>query len=198
MPKRNGLALPTGFVRNIESLAGEAGRQWLDDLPQLIATLQDRWSIRIGSPFQHINFNFVAPVDVSDGQRAVLKIAPPTNETEIYSEARYLRTLGGNGAVKLLAECRKDRAVLIERALPGRTLAKAFRGRPLDAVDVAIESLRKIAMPEPEDDVDVIDLDDWFDNLERARGTQFPAEYVDRATDAYFRLGKPAAKRYLH
>ncbi|MBS1770091.1 MAG: phosphotransferase [Acidobacteria bacterium] len=198
MPKRNGLALPTGFVRNVESLTGEAGRQWLDDLPQLIATLQDRWSIRIGSPFQNISFNFVAPVDLSDGQKAVLKIAPPTGETEIFSEARYLRTLGGNGVVKLLAECRQDRALLIERAVPGRTLAKACRDRPLDAVDVAIELLGKIAMPAPEGNVDVIDLDDWFENLERARGTLFPADYVDRALDAYSRLGKSAAKRYLH
>ncbi|MBX7060436.1 MAG: aminoglycoside phosphotransferase family protein [Pyrinomonadaceae bacterium] len=196
MAAGNKLSLPKGFVRNIRSLSREAGKRWLEELPQLIVSLETRFAISVGLPFQNINFNFVAPAETIDGRKAVLKIAPPSNDAEIHSEARYVRTLDGNGVVKLLAERAEDRALLIERAVPGKMLTDLYTDDPLGAVDVAVELLDTIRMPVPENLGAAVLLDDWFANLERAKGSEFPRRYVDRTREIYSRLG--GAKSYLH
>ncbi|MBX3282475.1 MAG: phosphotransferase [Acidobacteria bacterium] len=190
--------LPDQFVKNIVSLSGDEGRAWLNRLPGSISNLEARWSIRVGRPFRNINFNYTAPAESADGRSVVLKIAPPINETEILAEAKYLRTIGGNGAVRLFEESRQDRALLIERALPGTTVAKTCRDQPLKAVEIATDLLNRIRMQAPIDQADVIRLDDWFENLERCFGTAFPSEYAARAIAIYSRLGSAASPQYLH
>lgn len=188
--------MPQEFVKTTLSLCGKKGKHWLKELPTLIRSVESRWSIKVAEPFPNINFNFVAPAKTSAGVECVLKIALPLDEIEIFSEAEYLRRLEGNGAVRLLQESRDERALLIERAVPGKMLADLDTDDPLGAVDVAVELLDTVRMPVAENFGAAVLLDDWFANLERAKGSEFPLRYVDRAREIYSRLG--GTKRYLH
>ena len=180
-------------------MCGDLGEQWLEGLPSLIREVENKWSIRVGRPFPSIEFNYVAEAMNRTGQQSVVKISPPFANTEIFSEARFLKNADGRGTVRLIAEDRERRSILIERALPGTNLAEIFTGNELAAIDPAIEVLRLITFAPPEDKSDTIDLDDWFDGLRRYDQTAFPNCYAEMALQIYGELSaENVTRRYLH
>ena len=101
------------------------------------------WGIVIGPPFQLSNYSYVAPA----GPDTVLKIGWPDDEESVH-EADALELWAGNGAVRLLRVDRSRRALLLERAWPGRDLA-ALGGADVTtiAVDVAGRLWRPAGAP---------------------------------------------------
>jgi streptomycin 6-kinase len=191
-------SIPKELVTHTIAMCGEIGKAWLDDLPALIRHLETAWSISVEDPFPSVEFNYVAAATDGLGQQVVIKISPPFDNTEIFSEAKFLGTLNGNGAVWLLAEDRERRAILVERAIPGASLTELYDGNELEAIGPAINVLRTITAEPPDDLTDTIDLDDWFDGLTRYNETAFPARYAKRALDIYADLSGNAKRQYLH
>lgn len=192
-------SLPSEFVRNTIALCRTRGESWLDALPETIRRLEREWSLTVGKPFPNIGYNFVAPATFHDGSSAVIKIGLPLDNIEIYGEAKYLRTLDGRGAIRLLKEDRKLEAILVERAVPGETLTNIFSKRPHEAIAQAINVLRQTLHAPPLDRADTISLDDWFQGLNRYTEKRFPAEYARFALEIYERLSRqPNRTFYLH
>jgi streptomycin 6-kinase len=100
--------------------AEPGGAEWLDRLPALVAECAEVWSLRVGKPFSDGNVAWVAPVERPDGSQAVLKVNFPELESEREGDA--LTHWVGEGAVRLLAEDRSRRALLVERCEPGTQL----------------------------------------------------------------------------
>ena len=104
-------------------------RAWLADLPRIGADLADRWSLRVGEPFQPGGqCSWTAPVTGPAGTLLVLKVAfrfPDGNERD---EAAGLRVWDGNGAVRLHHACDHESgyALLLERCVPGTSLGQAL------------------------------------------------------------------------
>lgn len=192
-------SLPAELVKNTIALCDETGEQWLDNLPELIATLENRWRIKVHKHFDNLSFNFVATASDAAGNSTVLKIGPPLNNIEIFGEAKFLRIYDGEGCVELLREDHELQAILIERAVPGEYLTMIFTGREKEAVAPAIDVLRRLLRPPPVDRSDVILLDHWFDGMRRYEGTKFPSEYARRAMEIYETLApQPGRTFYLH
>ena len=190
--------IPQELVAHTTAMCGKLGDQWLDSLPELIGYLEERWSITVREPFPSIEFNFVASATDTNGHRTVIKISPPFENAEIFSEAKFLRTLNGRGTVMLLREDRERRAILIERAVPGADLTNVFAGDQMAAIDPAVKVLEAITTGPPDDRRDVIDLDDWFDGLTRYEETDFPQRYGETALAMYAELSDGIPKYYLH
>jgi streptomycin 6-kinase len=117
------LTLPRNLVEwAAEELFPERG-QWLAGLPATVAQLADRWSLRLGEPYQPGGLaSWVAPVRDAAGQELVLKVG--WRHDEATHEADCLRAWGGRGAV-LLHDAYvfgATSALLIERCQPGTTL----------------------------------------------------------------------------
>lgn len=113
------------LLRNASAEWGAAGRAWFARLPSLVERCAQRWTLaEVGTPYPDAQFNFVAPARLSDGQRAVLKIAcPDPPNGEIAREMAALTHYGGRGAVRLLQADSADAALLLQRAEPGTPLA---------------------------------------------------------------------------
>jgi streptomycin 6-kinase len=190
-------SLPKKFVSNTVSLCGDAGREWLDALPDTIDLLERAWSITAGDHFSTLSYNYVAAATAADGSDAVLKIALPLNDPEIFGEAKYLRLLDGRGCPRLLAESSKLQAILIERAVPGQTLRQVFAGREDDALGVLIEVLPEMIRRPPANRTRLIDLDNWFEGLRRYSGTAFSAAHARRALGFYAELTKDRENKFL-
>ena len=117
-----------------EYLAGTARcdrgvRDWITGLPAIVAALADRWSLRVGEPFQPGGqCSWTAPVTDPAGASLVLKIGFRFPSGEERDEAAGLRLWNGNGAVRLHATHQSDStiALLIERCLPGTALGQAL------------------------------------------------------------------------
>lgn len=137
-----------------EYLAGTARcdqgvRDWISGLPAIVAALADRWSLRVGEPFQPGGqCSWTAPVTDSAGAGLVLKVGFRFPGGEERDEAAGLRLWQGNGAVRLHAahESESECALLIERCMPGTPLGQALHG---DNVLAALRAPWLVIDPKP-------------------------------------------------
>ncbi len=129
------LIVPTWLAANCRKTPERAA--WLDRLPRAVRSLERRWSLTIGAPFDSddVSCAWVAPVALNDGTSAVLKLGMPHMEAE--HEIHGLRFWNGNPAVRLLNADDDLGAMLLERCAPGTSLR---------------------ALPEPEQDLIIADL----------------------------------------
>ncbi|HZE87439.1 MAG TPA: hypothetical protein VE090_04515 [Methylomirabilota bacterium] len=62
------------FVKKITALRGDIGKQWVEDIPEIIKNYEQEWNIRCLPPFP-LSYNYVAPAKTCDGKHVVLKIS---------------------------------------------------------------------------------------------------------------------------
>lgn len=189
--------LPAKFVQNTSNLCGEKGKRWLSDLPKTIGEIESEWSIRAGNYFPNLSYNYVASAVCSDGSPAILKIGLPLDNVEIFTEAHYLRTLDGNGAVRLLNVDDSRHAILLERAVPGLNLKVTFDGRDSEAVSAAVWSFKRVLHSPPENDTDYLSLENWFGALKRVEEAEFPQSYAVKALEHFEKMSTDHAREFL-
>jgi streptomycin 6-kinase len=176
------------FIRNTRHLCGAGGRKWLNDLPRIIAEIERNWSISAEKPFRNLSYNYVAPCVRADGSKAVLKIALPLENPEIFNEARYLEAANASGAIRLFELDEDRRAMLLERTIPGENLKEVCGDDEIKAVEIAIPVLQKLLKTPPENSL-FRTLDEWFDNFfTKAARTNFPGEFQTKARRIYEEL----------
>ena len=191
--------LPEELVTHVTAGCGQLGVEWLGNLPDIIRHLEKVWSIAVLEPFPGIEFNFVAPGVNRGSDAVVLKVAPPWEPIEIFSEAEYLRARDGDGCVKLLAEDHDHKAILLERVIPGQSLWEHFKDRETESLGPAIEVLRNILRPCSGKETHIARLDRWFDGLRKYPGSGFPEAYAKRALSLYEELAAGSPRdNYLH
>ncbi len=126
-----------------------SGRAWLDRLPGIVREIEERWELRLGTPFHGGSCSWVAPAERPDGEPAVLKVTWPHREAE--GEAPGLHAWDGNGAVRLHRWDPEHGALLIERCTPGTPLDDSPLP-PAERLALAAGLLRDLwAAPTPPD-----------------------------------------------
>lgn len=120
--------------------------EWLSELAVLIRRLVAEWRLVVGEPFQPGGTTaWVAPARDEAGNQRVLKISWRHFEAE--DEARGLELWEGQGTVRVYkaVTTHQSTALLLERCLPGASLA----GRPEPEQDNVVTGLlrRLWAMP---------------------------------------------------
>lgn len=96
------------------------GAAWLSELPGLVEGCVRDWELALSAPFEPAAISWVAPARLPDGTAAVLKVNFPEPESE--HEADALEWWDGDGAVRVLAQGRARRALLLARCEPGNQL----------------------------------------------------------------------------
>ena len=109
------IEVPT-LVRNKATLAGAT--DWLDQLPDLIASLEVDWEIEVGRAFQDGTEALVAEATLGSGRAAVLKLMVPRPGNAARDEITVLRLAGGDGCAELLRSDENRGALLVERLGP--------------------------------------------------------------------------------
>jgi streptomycin 6-kinase len=127
--------IPSRLIANCSTIPER--KNWLDNLPALLDEVTDRWSLRIGPPFDHANVtcSWVAPAIRADGTPAVLKVAMPHMEGA--HEIQGLRFWNGYPTVHLLEADDDLGAMLLEHCQPGHML----RSEPEPQQDIVIATL---------------------------------------------------------
>jgi len=97
-------------------------RAWLARLPDAVAQLTHRWSLKVAAPFdgEEVSCAWVAPAVRADGTEAVLKLGMPHMEGQ--HEMQGLRFWDGDPTVQLLESDDDLDAMLLERCQPGTVL----------------------------------------------------------------------------
>ena len=142
-----GELLPDRLVDTVSALYGSTGTDWLSRLPETIAACELRWSLRALPPLRDLSYNYVAPAVMHDGTLAILKLGVPDRglNPEFACEAMALRRFEGRGCVRLLARDPDLGAMVLERAVPGTTLADLPDDE--EATRIAARIMRRLWRP---------------------------------------------------
>ena len=105
----------------------------------------DRWGITLGQPYLDVYpGNLVYRCTLPDGTPAVIKTEPDRGPNdEFLTGLDALVFYAGRGMVRVLEVARDDRAVLMERVVPGETLWDAPIETALEAVASVMSRLRR-------------------------------------------------------
>jgi len=177
------LNFPSEFVSNIEGVFGEAGRQFLANIPALTDEASARWGLTDLQPSSDLSYNFVAFAMCGDEQ-VVLKMGVPNSEMK--SEVAALRLFNGEGACRLIDYDEEKSWMLLERLKPGVMLSTLENDE--EATNIAADVMQKIWRPmETLESASLlansqehtplgrpalhnfIQLSDWFDGLKDLR-----------------------------
>jgi streptomycin 6-kinase len=176
------LNIPVHFANGVIAERGDAGKEWLNELPNKIQEYCRRWRLTVEGEPWHGYIGLVLPVRKGE-QSCVLKLTWVDDETR--HEALALELWNGNGAVKLLDAEPTEGALLLERLDPARSLADM----PIDdAAKISAELLKRLTIPAPSDLPHIKDhaqrqcadlSNDW-----ETLGRPFPAHFIDIVKDA--------------
>ena len=139
--------IPTNLAEAVGRYGDDRRRSWVARLPGIVDQCADRWSLRVGEPFQPGGeCAWVAPVRDSQGQSLVLKVSFRHVESE--HEAAGLQEWGGEATVLLHdASAEGDTcALLLEACDPGTELG---RKEPEDKQDEIVAGLLRRLWREP-------------------------------------------------
>jgi streptomycin 6-kinase len=100
-------------VRN--KVVAEGNAAWLDELPSLVESLAEEWSLSLGATLRGGHAAFVVEATAADGTTAVLKIGVPGTRRDLTFEATALRLADGDGCARLLRNDLDRGALLLER-----------------------------------------------------------------------------------
>ena len=103
-------------VRNRALAAGE--ERWIDELPELVASIARDWEIEIGAQFDEGTEALVAEAVMADGTLAILKVLVPRSAGVADHEATVLRFAAGVGCPLLYRDDPDRGALLMERLGP--------------------------------------------------------------------------------
>ena len=185
------------FARTVLDVHGEAGQEWLNDLPSLLIDYAQRWSLKLLPPFA-LSYHYVAPAIRTDGTPAVLKAGVPSPDRNC--EILALQLCNGNGMARVLEADAQQGVLLIERLLPGTTLASLEDDA--QATLIAAQVMRHVWQPLPADHP-FPSVGKWAKGLERLRQTYdggtgpLPQSLVDLAERLFDELLTSAAEPVL-
>lgn len=146
-----------GLEENIINLYGEKGKQWLTDLPLLVANLEKTYGLTNLKPFTNLSYNYVLS-GFQGLQPIVLKLG--LNLYALKREALTLKAFAGFGTVKVLLE--NDGMILLERAVSGVSLKSYFPEKDNDAIQITGECLKQLHQAPIPSALDLPHINDWL------------------------------------
>jgi streptomycin 6-kinase len=183
------MTVPSNFIQTMNEVYGAEVQNWIDRLPKLISSCEQRWSITVLPPFTPLSYNYVAPAVGPDGNPFVLKLGFPN--PELASEIEALRWFDGQGMARFLDGDSRLGILLLERVIPGTPLSSLENDD--QATHIAADVMRKLWRPIPAGH-HFTTVECWANGLARLRlkfngGTgPFPASLVEEAESLFVQL----------
>lgn len=193
------ISIPLAFAENTTLREGDAGRDWLASLPDLVRKLLRRWGCDLAGDVLHGAVGVVVPVTWR-GMPAAVKVSFPHSGN--VGEWAALTAFNGRGAVRLHDVDPDLFAMLLERAHAGHDLSSV--GRLEDALTIAGNVAKRLAVPATPDITRLSDAArDWAADLVQQhhredRGDQLPDEIVASAATTFHQLTLETTDALIH
>lgn len=173
------VTVPETFAHATITREGDAGRQWINELPAIVDELLALWACRPDGDVIHGGVALIVPVENQQAEPFVLKVSF-THPGNVH-EPLALTAWNGNGSVRLY-ESNEDRyAMLLERA--GSTSLASVNDTD-EAMRVGGRLSLRLAIPAPPECPPLqAHLADWRADLERGM-SEFPRLFGEASVRA--------------
>ena len=126
---------------------GSEVEAWFDELPDVLASLADRWQLELYSQIPRGSVAVVFRCRLASGRSAVLKVSP--DRTRLAFEARALDAWRTIHAPAVIALDDKLGALLIEAIEPGIPLSVSATYPDINSVTDLVRTLHETGVPDP-------------------------------------------------
>ena len=126
---------------NIISLYGQQGQEWLKNLKNLVVQLAKKWDLSDLHPMDNLSYNYILS-GMQDSNPIILKLG--FDKTALEREAKALKHFDGHGCVKLFDKNINLGALLLQKAMPGKSLKSFFLKDDTKAVKITCEIINLI------------------------------------------------------
>ncbi|MEK6733702.1 MAG: aminoglycoside phosphotransferase family protein [Pseudomonadota bacterium] len=162
------------FETNIINIYGTQGKQWLLDLPSIVAKIAKEWNLTDLKPIDNLSMNYVAS-GLQDTQEIILKLS--LDSDLIFHEKTALTSLAGYGAVPVLAY--QTRALLLKKLSPATSLKTYLPDRQMEALKIACEVTRKLHQAPLPQNIKLPSIEERFSLLDK--NWPIPNDYLNLA-----------------
>ncbi len=178
------------FKSNIINLYGEKGKQWLDDLPELVKQISLRLGLRDLKEVNNLSYNYVLS-GFQGSKPIILKLGLDIDGFK--REAAALMAFSELGAVQVLIE--NNGLLLLECAVPGVSLKSYFPENDDEAIHITANIIKRLHKA-PISRVHAFPrIEDWLAALDN--DLKIPAQYLQKAKKLRDHLLKTSAKEAL-
>lgn len=185
------------FINFQINLHGQSGLHWIDKIRSIISNLANKWNLKINEEFD-LSYNYVISATRKSGEKVVVKIYFP-NDPEFLNQLNSLKIFNGDGSVRVLEYDSENFAILLEQAIPGKTLA-SINDEEKETL-IFCNTVKKLwkkpsydyKFPNISDDLK--DFDWYFDNQEKCKSLD--EEVVKKAQKKFKYLVETQTDLYL-
>lgn len=144
------MELSKSFIDNLHTTDGEAGKNWLEQLPSHLDFLSKQWNFRFIKPVSDLSYNFVALVELNTNHEVViLKTAPTGRSILLIQEAHWLKCFH-KGTPHIFEMDENKNAFLMERLVPGETLKSLVKaGQDETATRILCQTILELHSEDP-------------------------------------------------
>lgn len=170
------LILPSKFITTVTKTWGNKGKQWLDQLPQIVDNIKAYWLLTDIQPITNMSYHFVAFAKKSNKSVAI-KIGCDTKTYQ--SEKNTLAHFSGQGSVQLIGSNDNYQSLLLKRVQPGRTLKEIniLIENKMKAYAEVVHQLLNI----PSTGKKFIDCQKWCEAIDRIEHAIIKPLYIKKA-----------------
>ena len=182
------------FQEKIISIWGEIGKQWLQNLPQIIKRLSQHWHLSNLNQIKKLNYNYVALAIQRNNVPVVLKIS--CDKQLIQNEYNALRHFNGQGSVRVLDTHMKFNSLLLEQANPGNTLKDRYINNIQHTIKIYSDIVKQISTcPTPSESFP--HMKEWCAVIDNLDNKIIKQNHIDKAKELKEYLLSSTEAEYL-
>jgi streptomycin 6-kinase len=185
-------ALSVEFRHKIENTWPQKGPEWLQQLPQILSILAEKWRLQYIQPFNNLSYHFVANA-FQKGRPVVVKVG--CDPVVSLNEYQALHHFDGYGSIRALGHAPELSALLLESALPGIPLKTLIMDKStLNHYATVVKALSQVPCPQLDSFPHVRT---WLESIDKINDPRIPTEWIVNAKELKAHLLKNPESEYL-
>jgi streptomycin 6-kinase len=131
------------FISNVKETHKAQGQLWLNDLPEKITHICQKWGVTFLEVGRNLSYNFIGVVKIiATNEIAIIKISPLAEE--IAKEYRWLQLFSPDIVPKVYQYDEIASAMLMEKIAPGQSLAPQVKQHDDVATRILCHAIRRL------------------------------------------------------
>lgn len=184
----------SNLEKNVTNVWGNKGREWLKNLPNLIAELSAHWKLSDVTPVENMSYNYVATAKRHRNTPVVLKFS--CDKALIEDEYRALKHFNGVGSIRVIDRYANHNAILLEQAIPGYLLKENHPSNIEDTIKIYASVVKELASI-PKLDAEYTHAEKWCQAIDRIHDQRIKPQHIDKTKELRSYLLSSSDKEYL-
>lgn len=181
--------------KNIINLSGQAGKNWLDKLPNILHYLSQMWGVTDIKPVSNMTWNYVAKAIKDKDIPVVIKISCQNDTSK--AEAQALTYLKGS-IIELIDYNSECNALLLKQAVPGISLRSLYPQQAEQAMLYYTNVVNNLCSNGNQISPPIFpSINKWLISLDKIDASKLPDELLHTAVTLKNNLLNQPKKQYV-